>query len=348
MSDSLQTLTVRLGATLRETMVAIDRGGCEIALVVDSDDRLRGTATDGDIRRAILAGAGLDACVDAFMHGQFTAVAPRIGRAEVLDLMRARSIGQIPIVDEAGRLVGLHLLREIVGAVRRPNWAIVLAGGRGERLRPLTDALPKPMLPVAGRPILERLVLHLVGFGIRTVFLSVNYMCNVIEEHFGDGSRLGCEIRYLRENIPLGTGGSLSLLPEAPAHPLLALNGDLVTQFDVGALLAFHEAGGFAVTVGVRDYLHTVPFGVIDLEGDRVAQTREKPTEVWHANAGIYVLEPYLVGRVPHGAEFQMPALIEECLRRDEPVGAFRIEDEWIDVGHKHELRRARGEEDGR
>ena len=150
------------------------------------------------------------------MRREFVAVSPDVGRTEVLDLMRARTLNQIPIVDETGKVVGLHLLREIVGSMPRPNWAVVMAGGRGERLRPLSDTIPKPMVRVAGRPILERIVLHLVGFGIRRIFLSVNYLANIIEDYFGDGSHHGCTIEYLREDRPLGTGGSLSLLPETP------------------------------------------------------------------------------------------------------------------------------------
>ena len=162
--------------------------------------------------------------------------------------------------------MGLHLLHEVLGAAPRSNWAVVLAGGQGQRLRPLTENLPKPMLKVAGRPILERIVLHLVGYGIRRIYLSVNYLAQVIQEHFGDGERFGCRIEYLHEDTPLGTGGCLSLLPEKPAVPLIVLNGDLVTQFDVGKMLEHHTSGRFAMTVGTREHPYTVPFGVVQSE----------------------------------------------------------------------------------
>ncbi|RJP24835.1 MAG: CBS domain-containing protein [Deltaproteobacteria bacterium] len=331
-------------SSLRTAMEVMDRGSLEIVLVVDADGTLLGTVTDGDIRRAILSGASLGDGVSGFMQRRFTAVGPSASRAEVLDLMRARSLQQIPIVDEAGRLAGLHLLREILGASVRPNWAVVMAGGRGERLRPITDALPKPMIKVAGRPILERIVLHLVGFGIRRIFLSVNYMGDVIEGHFGNGADLGCRIEYLKEGKPLGTGGALSLLGEKPDHPFLMLNGDLLTQFNVGNMLAFHTEGEFKATVGVHEYIHTVPYGVVERDGDRVTGIREKPTQTWLANAGIYVFHPDLVERVPKDTYYPLPALVEECLDRGEPVGTFPIKEEWIDVGHPTELRRARGE----
>lgn len=346
MSEHLEKIVVSESASLRIAMEALDRGAVEIALVVGPGGKLLGTLTDGDIRRAILAGASLQDTASKFMSRCFTAVSPSTSRAEVLDLMRARFLGQIPIVEESGRLVGLHLLREILGAVSRPNWAVVMAGGRGERLRPITDLLPKPMIKVAGRPILERIVLHLVGFGIRRIFLSVNYMGDTIEEHFKDGAPLGCKIEYLKEDQPLGTGGALSLLPETPDHPILMLNGDLLTQFNVGNILAFHVGGGFKATVGVHEYVHTVPYGVVEQEGDRITGIREKPTQTWLANAGIYVFEPGLVERVPKDTYFPLPVLVEECLDRGEAVGAFPVKEDWIDVGHPKELRRARGEGD--
>jgi dTDP-glucose pyrophosphorylase len=344
MPERIRNISIRGDATIREGMQAIQRGACWIALAVDENGVLLGLLTDGDVRRALLAGASLDDPVEPHIRRQFTAVPPSASRSEVLDLMRARNFNQIPIVDDQGRLVGLHLLREIVGAMQRPNWAVVMAGGRGERLRPLTDRIPKPMIKVAGRPILERIVLHLVGFGIRRVYLSVNYLSPVIEEHFGDGSRLGCRIEYLRENEPLGTGGALSLLPEKPQEPLLVLNGDLLTEFDVGNMLAFHAQGGYAATMGVHDYVQTVPFGVLDVAEGRILGIREKPTMTYPTNAGIYVLNPSLLERVPRNAMYTIPALVEDCLARGESVGAFSVEDDWLDIGRPQELQRARGE----
>ncbi|MEW6719248.1 MAG: nucleotidyltransferase family protein [Thermodesulfobacteriota bacterium] len=332
------------GGTIRDALRSLEKSGLEIVLVVDEGERLLGVLTDGDIRRALLSGGTLDSDIRGTMQSGFTSVDPVMGRVEVLDLMRSRGISQIPILDAEGRLVGLHTMRGILGAVERPNWAIVMAGGRGERLRPLTDDLPKPMMKVAGRPILERIVLHLVGFGIRRVFLSVNYKREIIERHFGDGESLGCRIEYLREERPLGSGGALSLLPGRPADPLLVLNGDLLTHVNVENLLAFHGRGGFRATVAVHEYGHTVPYGVVEREGERVTGMWEKPSQTWLVNTGIYVLEPGMVERVPRDEFFPLPALLEGCLARGEAVGAFPIEEEWIDVGHPGELLRARGE----
>lgn len=333
---------IPVAATLRDAMLALERGSREVVLVIDETKRLVGLLTDGDVRRALLAGATLADPVMPHMKRGFTFVGPATGRAEVLDLMQARRIGQIPVVDGDGRLVGLHLLHDVIGAPERESWAVVMAGGRGARLAPLTDNVPKPMIRVAGRPILERIVLHLVGSGFRRVFLSVNYLAGIIEEHFGDGARFGCRIDYLREERPLGTGGALALLPEPPTRPLLVMNGDLVTQADLGAMIDFHERGRQAITVGVRRYLHTVPFGCVELSGERIVQFHEKPTLARLVNAGIYVFTPSLLARVDRGVEYPITNLLEESLRRGEEIAAFEIEDDWIDVGQREQLRRAR------
>jgi len=345
----LAPLTVGDGATIRAAMQAIEAGAVEIALVVDGGGRLTGTVSDGDVRRALLGGAGLDDPVAPHAGRAPVAVGPDAGRAQVLDLMRARSLAQIPVVDAEGRLLGLHVIRRLLGAVERDNWAVIMAGGRGTRLAPLTDSLPKPMVSVAGRPLLERLVLHLVGHGVRRIVLAVNYLGEMIEAHFGDGAEFGCAVSYLREDPgqPLGTGGALGLMAAAglePRAPLLVMNGDLLTQFRVDELLAAHTAGGAVATVAAGEYVHEVPFGVVEAEGDRLVGLREKPVHAWTTNAGIYVLEPRLLERIPAGAAFPLPALLQDCVRRGERVGVWRLADDWQDVGRPADLARARGQ----
>ena len=342
MRDRLERCWVREHGTLLDAMRALETGGTELALVVDANEKLLGILTDGDIRRALLAGATLDAPVASYANQKFTKVGPQAGRAEVMDLMRARTIGQIPIVDERGRLIGLHLLHEIIGAALRPNWAVIMAGGRGQRLRPITDEIPKPMIKVAGRPILERTVLHLVSFGIRRIYISINHLGDQIEQHFRDGAAHGCRIDYLREAEPLGTGGSLALLPERPTHPLFVMNGDLLTEADIGAMLDFHDDGGQAVTLAVRRYCHVVPFGCIETEGDRITRMEEKPSIVRIVNAGMYVLDPQVVARVPK-APIGLPTIVEQCLEDGKLARAFEVEHDWIDIGRPDQLKQARG-----
>lgn len=340
MYDKIKHCCVQDSKSLLDAMQTIDSGAVGIALVLDAAGRLLGTLTDGDIRRALLKGASLTSPLLPYIRTNFTSVGPETGRAEVLDLMQARYLNQVPQVDAEGKLHGLHLLHEIIGAVERPNWAVIMAGGKGTRLRPITENLPKPMIRVAGRPILERLILHLVGYGIRRIYLSINYLGHIIEEHFGNGSHFGCQIEYLREEAPLGTGGALSLLPVAPTSPLVVLNGDLVTQADVGALLEFHSKNAYVASMAVRRYFHQVPFGCVEMESGRIIHLEEKPLLERFINAGIYVLSPEALSRIPKGF-FPITTLFEDCIERKMPVGAFEVDDDWIDVGQREQLKQA-------
>lgn len=344
MTTDARKLTIAADATILEALRVIDDGGASIAFVVDEVGRVIGSVTDGDLRRALLAGAALDGrCLTHAMRRGFVYVTAETGRAEVLDLMRARQVEQIPILDTDGRLCGLHTVQEFIAPAQRPNAAVILAGGLGTRLQPLTESIPKPMIRVAGRPILERLVLHLMSHGIRRFYLSVNYLAHVIEEHFGDGSRFGCTIAYLREDKPLGTGGPLSLLPDLET-PVLVANGDLVTQCDVGRMLSFHEAGDYVATFGLRPYTVAIPFGVASVRGDRLVDLREKPTERMLINAGIYVLSPCAVALVPKDVHYPITDLFSRLVSEGRPVGAHVVQDDWLDVGQHEELRRARGD----
>ncbi len=340
----MESWTLESRHLIRDALASLERSGIGIVLVRNDANVLVGVLTHGDVRRALLRGATLETPIDGLLTRTFVRVSPGETRANVLDRMRALRVDAIPIVDGEGRAQGVHLLHDIVGVPEVASWAVVMAGGKGTRLAPLTDHVPKPMLPVAGRPILERIVLHLVGCGVRRVFLSVNYLAHVVEEHFGDGHRFGCRIEYLREDQPLGTGGALGLLPEAPTAPLAVMNGDLVTQFDLASMLATHRSTGAAATVAARTYLHTVPFGCLEVENGRMTRMEEKPTLERTVNAGIYLVEPAVVARVRKNEETTMPALLDDCLKRGERVTAWPLVDEWIDVGQRAELSRARGE----
>ena len=343
MNRPLDAYLVAATGSVRDAMAAVDRGAARIALAVDHTGRLTGVVTDGDLRRALLAGAALTDPVAPILTRRYLSVTEADGRAAALEFMRARRIDAVPVVDGDGHPVGLHLLQQFLEPVARANWAVIMAGGQGVRLRPLTDHLPKPMLPVAGRPIIERLVLHLVGFGLKRIFVSVNYLGDLIEQHLADGSRFGARIEYLREDAPLGTAGALGLLPEPPSAPLVLLNGDLVTSADLGSLLDTHAAGGYSATIGIRRYRHTVPFGCVERDGPRVLGLEEKPTLEREVNSGIYALDPAVVARVEAGRRTDAPDLIGDLLAAGEPVGAFEIEDDWIDVGGREQLAAARG-----
>jgi dTDP-glucose pyrophosphorylase len=345
----LEEMLAQHGASIRECLTIIDTHDVGTVFVVDRAGRLSGAVGERAIRRALVTGAQPDDPVADLVGSPSATARPEEGRAEVLDVMRALGVGEIPIVDGDGRVVGVHVDTDVVGAEPLPNWAVVMAGGRGTRLAPLTDAVPKPMLPVAGRPILERIVLHLVGAGIRHIFLSVNYLGDIVEQYFGDGSAYGCTIDYLREqpDRPLGTGGALGLLDEigeSPAAPVLLMNGDLVTGFSVADLLAVHEKLGGVATVAATEYEHQIPFGVLESDDGRLLRIVEKPRSSWPVNAGIYVLSPSLLTRVPRGEMFPITSLFEDCLKRGERIGLWSLRDSWQDIGRPAELAQARGQ----
>ena len=336
-------------ATIRDALEVVDRSATLVCLLVDDAGRLAGLLTDGDLRRAVLKGTSLEDPALDHATASPHVVAAGSPRALVLDLMQALRISAVPEVEEDGTLVGLHTLSDVVGSAPLPNVAVVMAGGRGTRLGDLTRDTPKPLMTVAGRSILEWIVLGLVGDGIREIYVSVNYLADQIEEHLGDGSRLGCTVRYLREDpeLPLGTAGSLTLLREQRpdrAHPVVVMNGDLMVDYDASQLLEAHQRSGAAVTVATRTYQHEVPFGVVESEGGRVTALSEKPTLSFDINAAVYAVEPRALAWLPVGRASTMPELVETCLERSEPVTAWPIQSEWIDVGTPGDLARAQGQ----
>lgn len=334
---------VHPGDSLLQGLAIIDAAGIETALVTEQG-RMVGILTDGDVRRALLRGESLNCPIADAMKREFTTVGPEVSRVEVLDLMKARVFKQVPVVDSEGRLLGLHLLRDFLSVGERPNAALILCGGLGMRLRPITEKIPKPMIPVAGRPILERIILHLVGHGFRRIFLATHYLGEMIEDYFGNGKSFGCTIEYIREEKPLGTGGAFGLLPLDLEDPVLVMNGDLITQFDASRMIEIHQEHQNRGTIGVQTYTHEVPFGVLETEGLQVVAMREKPYLTYLVNAGIYVLDARLREKVVPGEPTTVPAILDGCLARRERVGVAHMDDGWMDVGLHDELKRAQGQ----
>lgn len=331
-------------ASLMDCIRNMDITGTGIVLAVDCEFRLIGTISDGDIRKALMKGCSLDSPVSPHINRNCFYVFQSVLRAEILDIMRARRFKQVPIVDEQGKVIGLHLLYDILGNISRTNWAVVMAGGKGMRLRPLTENIPKPMVRVAGRPILERIILHLVSYGIRRIFLSVNYLAQVIEDYFEDGSKYGAKIEYLREDEPLGSGGAISLLPEIPEYPLLVMNGDLIVDTNFSDMIEFHSQNEFYATMGVYSYFHQVPYGCVEIQNNRLAGLEEKPLLEKMVNAGIYILSPQAVSAIPKNTCVPITTLFEEALKKNLVCGTFAIEKEWLDIGSPQQLRQARGD----
>lgn len=342
-SEDLNKYVISENSTILQAMQAINDNWREMVLVDDAKGRIQGIITDGDIRRGLLKGLTLDSPIDQIVNHTFFSVGPNDKRADVLDIMMSRNIRAVPTLSENGRLLGIHFLRDLIGGRKRPNVAVIMAGGKGVRLRPLTNSCPKPMIEVAGRPIIERLILHLLSHGFKKIFISINYLGEMIENRFGDGSNFGCSIQYLKEDMPLGTGGALSLLPAGINKPILVMNGDQITQADLGKLMDAHVEGDFKVTIGVKLHQVQIPFGVIEQKDNRYINMREKPSANFLVNAGIYVFDPSIVKFIPKGKEFPITDLFNALKEKQLHIGVHYIEEDWIDIGRHDELKKARG-----
>lgn len=337
-------LVVAASATIRQAMEAIERGGRQIALVVDHDQRLLATVTDGDIRRGLLRGVQMEMPVTKVMRTNFTAVTEAEGRTFALQLMKAQGLHQVPILDEAGRVVDLAIFEEVSGPLRHGTRVVLMAGGLGMRLRPLTENLPKPMVPIGGKPLLELILSNFTAQGFHDFTISLNYKGEIIREYFGDGRRFNARIDYVEEAKRMGTAGALSLLENRPEGAFLVMNADVFTQVPFGALLRFHGETGCVSTMCARSYQVQVPYGVIEVEGAELRRIVEKPTHSYLVNAGIYVLSPEVLDHVAADEFLDMPNLFERIIARGQKAAVFPIEESWVDIGQIDDLRRAQAE----
>jgi dTDP-glucose pyrophosphorylase len=331
-------------APMSEAIRHIDSAGCQLAIVLDGEGRLAGLVSDGDVRRAILRGCGLETPAAEVMNASPTTALATASKEELLALMRRKVLRQIPLLNERGQVVGLATVEDLVGVVERPNWVVLMAGGMGTRLRPLTESTPKPMLQVSGKPILENIVQSFIDQGFRKFFVSVNYMAEAVRDYFGDGRDWGVTIEYLMEKQRLGTAGALSLLPSQPADPFVVMNGDLLTRVRFDNLLHFHSEHGATATMAVREYDFQVPYGVVRLEGSSVKAIDEKPVQRFFVNAGIYALSPEVLAQVPRDAFFDMPTLFDRVIAGGKRVAAYPVREYWLDVGRLEEFERAQHE----
>lgn len=341
-----RSATLNSDQTIRQAMETIDRSTLQIALVIDGGDRLLGTVTDGDIRRGLLRGLNLDTPATAVMNRKPIVARQGMSRAEFIELLRRHELHHLPLVDGEGRLVGLESDVQLYEGAEKDNWVILMAGGLGQRLRPLTEDMPKPLLPVGDRPLLEIIINRFTAQGFRKFFISVNYRADLVEAHFGDGSRFGAEIRYLREEQPLGTGGAIGLLPERPALPFVVMNGDLLTTISFETLIDFHHQHGADLTLCVRRYSHQIPYGVAEIQGGEVVSIQEKPNHECFISGGIYVLSPAVFDRLHPQRRIDMPDLMRELIGEKRRVTAFPVTEYWIDIGRIEDLERARQEID--
>lgn len=330
------------GATIGDAVATINDGGFEISLVVDGANKLLGTVTDGDVRRSLLAGLNMTAPIAEIMNRRPHTAAPDTDSTALLEKMNVAVLRQMPLIDGERRVVGLVHMRELTPPVEtRTNWVVLMAGGLGERLRPLTQKTPKPLLSIGDKPILETILEGFVEQRFRKFYISVNYRANAIKAHFGDGAKWNVEIRYLEEDRRLGTAGALKLVPERPDSPLIVMNGDLVTRVNFQDLLDYHGQLMAKATMCVRQYDFQVPFGVVGIDGNLIRMIDEKPVQRFLVNAGIYVLDPDVIDLIPDDSAFDMTDLFSSVVDEKHLAAAFPIHEYWLDVGRLDDLEQA-------
>lgn len=327
-----------------EAIQAINATSLQIALVIDAGQQLLGTVTDGDVRRGILRGVSLSGTVDKVMNPHPATATASTSRNERLSIMRRHQFHQLPIVDTSGRVVDLETIDELIQPETHQNWILLMAGGLGKRLRPLTESRPKPLLEVGGRPILETTIRRFVDQGFSRFFLSVCYKADMIRGHFGDGSHLGAQIEYLQEDEPLGTAGALSLIPHNLLKPLVVMNGDILTNINLQRVVAFFEAQRAAALMCVRDYELQIPYGVVKTENGQFTAIEEKPMQRFFVNAGLYVISPEIARLVNPGEQIDMPILFDRARNAAHNVVVFPISEYWLDVGRNEDYIRANAE----
>ncbi|MBD3670069.1 MAG: CBS domain-containing protein [Gammaproteobacteria bacterium] len=328
-------------ATIQQAMETIDRESLRISLVVDENNLLLGTVTDGDIRRGILRHSNLETPVSEIMNRQPKTARLEDSREHIISMMEQGHHIIVPVIDSQGQVVGVETLHELIKRKRYDNWVILMAGGLGTRLRPLTNDCPKPLLQIGGKPLLETILEQFIENGFYNFYFAINYKGDMVKDYFGDGGKWGVNIRYLEEDKRMGTAGALSLLPDTPEKPFFVMNGDLLTKLNFNHLLDFHDEHDAVATMCVRTYEQTVPYGVVEIDGHKLTNIHEKPTQSFFVNAGIYVLDPDVLDHIPNDKFYDMTELVEGMIEKGSHAAVFPIREYWLDIGRMEDFESA-------
>ena len=331
-----------VNSTIHDAITNLDKVAIKIVLVVNEEGRLEGTISDGDIRRGLLRGLDLNNPIESIVYRNPMVVSPDMGRETVRQLMVVNKIQQVPIVDVQNYVVGLHLWDEVSIPPLRNNLMVIMAGGKGTRLRPHTENCPKPMLPVSGKPMLEHIIERAKSEGFSQFVLAIHYLGHIVEDYFGNGGRLQVQIDYLREQSPLGTAGALGLLNISTAVPFVVTNGDVLTDIHYGELLDFHIRHNATATMAVRLHEWQHPYGVVQTKGVDIIGFEEKPVHRSHINAGVYTLNPEALSVLEKDSRCDMPTLFERLQVKAKRTVAYPIHEPWLDVGQPNDLALAR------
>lgn len=339
----IDNIKISMSSTINDALRVIDIGRMQIALIVDEKDILLGTLTDGDIRRGLLNGLDLNSPIENIIFKKPTVAQENDSKEKILNLALSKNLRQIPIVDNNKKILGIHEIEEFIKPKKKLNKVVLMAGGIGERLRPLTENTPKPMLQVGNRPILHTIVEKFSNCGFEDIFMCVNYKSKIIQDYFGDGKKFGVNIEYVQENQKMGTAGALSLLKGKLNEPFFVMNGDLLTTLDFEKMLDFHLDNKSKATMCVRQYKFEIPFGVVSLNNENIVSLEEKPIHNFFVNAGIYILDSECLELIPNKF-YNMTSLFEKMVSNGKKTISFPMKEYWIDIGRLVDYEKANSE----
>lgn len=342
----IDEIKINQNASIKEALEVIDKGAIKVAVVLSDDGLLLGMLNDGDIRRALLKGMSLGDSIAGIINKHPVVANINDTKERILELANEKKLHQIPIISN-GKLVGIQDIREFLAPKNKPNKVILMVGGLGTRLRPLTNDVPKPMLDVGNKPILHTIVENFAKYGYTDIIMCVNYKSEIIKEYFGNGDKFGVKIEYVLENQRMGTAGALSLLKERPKDDFFVMNGDLLTNVNFEYLHEYHKDSNALASICIRKYEMQVPYGVVNVRANKVTSIEEKPTQSFFVSAGIYMFSPIVLDFIPKGVFYDMPTLFSELLKHDFPIHPFPIREYWLDIGRMDEYRRANDEYEG-
>ncbi|MFA6196768.1 MAG: nucleotidyltransferase family protein [Sulfurimonas sp.] len=338
---NIDNILLKPTSTIKEALKVIEGGSKKIALVVDNDKKLLGTLTDGDIRRALLNNLSLNDFVESIIFKTPVTCKENYNREEILELSLKNKLYQIPILDESGKLIDIIEVNELLKPKSKQNRVVLMAGGFGTRLRPLTEHTPKPMLHVGNKPILETIINNFKKYGFTNIIISVSYKAKIIEDYFKDGKEFGVDIEYIHEDKRMGTAGALSLIRDTLDDTFFVMNGDLLTNINFENMLEYHMSNNSKATMGVREYDFQVPYGVVDIKDNKILSITEKPIHSFYVSAGIYILEPEVLELIPENQFYDMPTLFEEIINKNLQSVPFPISEYWLDIGQIDEFKKA-------
>jgi len=339
-----KSILLKPTSTIKEALLIIDKGGAKISLVIDDEGKLLGTLTDGDIRRGLLNNLTLEDNIKDIIYKKPTVCSVEDTKEKILDIAITKKLYQIPIVDRNGKLIGIEEVDELLKIKTKVNKVVLMVGGLGTRLRPLTENIPKPMLKVGSKPLLETIILNFKKYGFTNIILCVSYKSEIIENYFKDGREHGVQIEYIRENKRLGTAGALSLAKDKLSESFFVMNGDLLTNINFEHMMEYHISNNSMATMGVREYDFQVPYGVVTVDGKNILSIEEKPVHKFFVSAGVYILDNKVLDFIPDNKFYDMPTLFENIIEHKLKTISFPIHEYWLDIGRMEEFEKANSE----